>query len=42
MDREEIEDVIEKVMVEADIDQDGHLSLSEFKHILMKCPDFGR
>lgn len=42
MDREEMEDVIDKVMAEADIDQDGHLSLSEFKHILMKCPDFGR
>lgn len=42
MDRPEMEEVIDKVMAEADIDQDGHLSLSEFKHILMKCPDFGR
>lgn len=39
---QEIEDIVHKIMVEADIDNDGYLSLGEFKHILMKCPDFSR
>ncbi|KFM72164.1 Calcium and integrin-binding protein 1, partial [Stegodyphus mimosarum] len=42
LDRREIEETIEKTMEEADIDKDGMLSPGEFKHVLMKCPDFGR
>lgn len=42
LDNRDIEDVIDKVMDEADIDRDGMLSAGEFKHVLMKCPDFTR
>ncbi|KAG8182682.1 hypothetical protein JTE90_017661 [Oedothorax gibbosus] len=42
LDVNDLEDVIEKTMEEADIDKDGMLSPGEFKHVLMKCPDFSR
>ncbi|XP_021003536.2 calcium and integrin-binding protein 1 [Parasteatoda tepidariorum] len=42
LDEQDIDDVIDKVMDEADIDKDGMLSPGEFKHVIMKCPDFAR
>lgn len=37
---EEIKVVVEKVMKEADIDQDGRLSYPEFEHMISRAPDF--
>ncbi|GIY23305.1 calcium and integrin-binding protein 1 [Caerostris darwini] len=42
LDEQDMEDIVEKAMEEADIDKDGMLSPGEFKHVLMKCPDFSR
>ncbi|KAF8792587.1 calcium and integrin-binding protein 1-like [Argiope bruennichi] len=39
---EDIQVVVDKTMEEADIDKDGMLSPGEFKHVLLKCPDFAR
>ncbi|GBO11872.1 Calcium and integrin-binding protein 1, partial [Araneus ventricosus] len=39
---DDIQVVVERTMEEADIDKDGMLSPAEFKHVLMKCPDFAR
>eukprot|EP00095_Tigriopus_kingsejongensis_P003779 maker-scaffold155_size301336-snap-gene-0.12 protein:Tk03779 transcript:maker-scaffold155_size301336-snap-gene-0.12-mRNA-1 annotation:"predicted protein" len=37
---EEIESIWEKVLYEADIDDDKKLSSSEFEHVITKSPDF--
>ncbi|OQR67001.1 calcium and integrin-binding family member 3-like [Tropilaelaps mercedesae] len=37
---DDIKVVIEKVLDEGDIDSDGHLSQSEFEHVLNRAPDF--
>lgn len=42
LDEQDVTDIVSKTMEEADIDKDGMLSPAEFKHVLMKCPDFSR
>ena len=37
---EEIKGIIERVMKEVDIDQDGSLSYPEFEHMISRAPDF--
>lgn len=37
---EEITAVVERVLKEADIDQDGRLSYPEFEHMISRAPDF--
>ncbi|XP_054718627.1 calcium and integrin-binding protein 1-like [Uloborus diversus] len=34
--------VLSRILEEADLDRDGMLSPAEFKHSLMKCPDFAK
>lgn len=36
----EIQVVVENVLKEADIDQDGRLSYPEFEHMISRAPDF--
>ena len=37
---EDMSTVVEYVMKEVDIDQDGKLSYPEFEHVVSKAPDF--
>lgn len=37
---EEIAQVCEKVIEEADVDGDGKLSFMEFEHVILRAPDF--
>lgn len=37
---EEIVQVCEKVIEEADVDGDGKLSYMEFEHVILRAPDF--
>ena len=37
---DEINAIIDHVLKEADIDQDGRLSYAEFEHIISRAPDF--
>uniref|UniRef100_A0A8C9R6J8 Calcium and integrin binding family member 3 n=1 Tax=Scleropages formosus TaxID=113540 RepID=A0A8C9R6J8_SCLFO len=39
---EEVRMVCEKVMDEADLDNDGRLSLEDFQHMIIRAPDFLR
>lgn len=36
----EIEDVADKILDEADVDCDGHLTPMEFSHVVARAPDF--
>jgi len=36
----EIDDVSNKIIDEADVDCDGHLTLLEFSHVVARAPDF--
>lgn len=36
----EIEDIAEKILDEADVDCDGHLTVMEFSHVVARAPDF--
>lgn len=36
----EIEDVADKIIDEADVDCDGHLTPMEFSHVVARAPDF--
>lgn len=38
--REEVEFVVDKVLEEADLDDDGMLSYIEFEHVISRAPDF--
>ncbi|XP_039257044.2 calcium and integrin-binding protein 1-like [Styela clava] len=37
---EEMDQLINNVMIEADLDDDNQLSFAEFEHVISKCPDF--
>lgn len=37
---DEVRMVCEKVMDEADLDNDGRLSLEDFQHMIVRAPDF--
>ncbi|XP_029845112.2 calcium and integrin-binding family member 3 [Ixodes scapularis] len=37
---EEVQIVVEKVLEEADMDDDGKLSFTEFEHVITRAPDF--
>lgn len=37
---DEIAQVCEKVIEEADVDGDGKLSYMEFEHVILRAPDF--
>lgn len=37
---EEVEFVVEKVLEETDLDDDGKLSYIEFEHVISRSPDF--
>lgn len=37
---EEITQIAEKVIEEADVDGDGKLSYMEFEHVILRAPDF--
>lgn len=37
---EEISQIAEKVIEEADVDGDGKLSYMEFEHVILRAPDF--
>lgn len=39
---DEVKMVCEKVMDEADMDNDGRLSLDDFQHMIVRAPDFLR
>lgn len=39
---DEVRMVCEKVMDEADLDNDGRLSLEDFQHMIVRAPDFLR
>ncbi|EEC01609.1 DNA-dependent protein kinase catalytic subunit-interacting protein, putative [Ixodes scapularis] len=39
---EEVQIVVEKVLEEADMDDDGKLSFTEFEHVITRAPDFIR
>lgn len=39
---EEVSLVCEKVIFEADVDNDGKLSLADFQHMIIRAPDFLR
>lgn len=39
---EEVSLVCHKVMDEADLDNDGRLSLEDFQHMIVRAPDFLR
>lgn len=39
---EEVRLVCEKVIYEADLDNDGKLSLEDFQHMIIRAPDFLR
>lgn len=39
---EEVSLVCEKVIYEADVDNDGKLSLADFQHMIIRAPDFLR
>ena len=36
----EIEDISNKILDEADVDCDGHLTPMEFSHVVARAPDF--
>lgn len=38
----EIQHLIQKILEEADLDDDGALSFAEFEHIIDKSSDFGK
>lgn len=38
----EIQHLIQNILEEADLDDDGALSFAEFEHIIDKSPDFAR
>ncbi|PVD19398.1 hypothetical protein C0Q70_19886 [Pomacea canaliculata] len=40
LDEEEVQFVIDKVLEEADLDDDGMLSYIEFEHVISRAPDF--
>lgn len=35
-----IQNVIDKIFIEADLDEDNQLSFAEFEHVISKAPDF--
>lgn len=37
---EEMQQIVEKVIEEADVDGDGKLSFMEFEHVITRAPDF--
>ncbi|XP_064474926.1 calcium and integrin-binding family member 2-like [Ornithodoros turicata] len=37
---DEVQTVVDKVLEEADIDDDGKLSFTEFEHVITRAPDF--
>ena len=39
---DEVRMVSEKVLDEADLDNDGRLSLEDFQHMIVRAPDFLR
>ncbi|NXO53179.1 CIB1 protein, partial [Aramus guarauna] len=36
----EMEQLIQNILEESDIDRDGTINLSEFQHVISRCPDF--
>ncbi|NXR16372.1 CIB1 protein, partial [Semnornis frantzii] len=38
----EMEQLIRNILEESDIDKDGTINLSEFQHVISRCPDFAR
>ncbi|XP_067999709.1 calcium and integrin-binding protein 1 isoform X3 [Melanerpes formicivorus] len=36
----EMEQLIRNILEESDIDKDGTINLSEFQHVISRCPDF--
>lgn len=38
----QIKSIIERILEEADLDDDGALSFAEFEHIIDKSPDFSQ
>ncbi|XP_014672791.1 PREDICTED: calcium and integrin-binding family member 2-like [Priapulus caudatus] len=40
LNQEEIDMVCDKVLEEADLDEDGMLSFIEFEHVISRAPDF--
>ncbi|XP_054708101.1 calcium and integrin-binding protein 1-like [Uloborus diversus] len=40
MNDEDMEQILENVMSEADIDADGFVTYPEFEHMIAKCPEF--
>lgn len=38
--KDEMDDLLDRLFAEGDLDRDGHLSYSEFEHVISKAPDF--